>query len=203
MGTDIHFIAQRKGDDGKWHDISCDGEHYDQTRRKWVTTPGEFHWTGGRNYYLFAWLADVRNGYGFAGIKTFEPVVPLTSHRGLPPDFERTEEHDLGDHSEGWATFAEILSHPRRQVLMSGVVAIQHYKETVAAGLPPSDWCGDISGGGVVVVDSGALRNFPNATHVRCCWSQPDGLDEFISAVKEVADKYGADNCRLLFGFDS
>lgn len=39
-----------------------------------------------RNYNLFAILADVRNGYGFAGVKTGDRYKPISEPRGLPDD---------------------------------------------------------------------------------------------------------------------
>lgn len=68
MGTDIHGIWQ-KYEDGKWKDIPS---NYKQER----------------DYNLFAVLANVRNGYGFAGIPTGEAVEPISIPRGLPEDFD-------------------------------------------------------------------------------------------------------------------
>jgi hypothetical protein len=44
MGTDIHAVFQRRRN-GHWEDIASD-------------------WDQNRDYYLFAWLANVRNSYG-------------------------------------------------------------------------------------------------------------------------------------------
>ena len=35
---------------------------------------------------VFAALADVRNGYGFAGVPTHEAIKPISEARGLPED---------------------------------------------------------------------------------------------------------------------
>jgi len=43
---------------------------------------------GGRNYDLFAFLADVRNGTGFAGTYRHEPIRPQFPGRGLPVDLD-------------------------------------------------------------------------------------------------------------------
>ena len=227
MGTDIHFVAQRKID-GKWQDIKSDEidfdakDSYDAKTGRWKVKPGgEFHWTGDRNYYLFAWLADVRNGYGFAGVKTFEPVKPLTSNRGFPEDFdyvepqynddyERESGHYLGDHSFGWALFSEILTHPRTQRVQSGVIEPEAY-EALKDGKNPEEWSGDISGRNIVTLDSGAYEqakrhgelDASKKYYVRSSWTMPDGLDHFIGAVTELAAKYGGENVRLVFGFDS
>ena len=69
MGTDIHGVFQRHDNTtGQWHDVPS---NYKQDR----------------HYQLFAVLADVRNGYGFAGIQTGEVVTPTSKPRGLPSDF--------------------------------------------------------------------------------------------------------------------
>ena len=69
MGTDIHGVFQRLDKTtGQWHDVAS---NYEQDR----------------HYQLFAVLADVRNGYGFAGIPTGEVVTPIAKRRGLPADF--------------------------------------------------------------------------------------------------------------------
>lgn len=74
MGTDIHGVWQ-KNDGSKWVDIES---NYEQDR----------------HYQLFAVLADVRNGYGFAGVVTGEPVVPVSPPRGLPPDFAMRDDEE-------------------------------------------------------------------------------------------------------------
>ena len=103
MGTDIHLIAQIK-DDGKWKQIT-DLKTY-----------------SGRNYYLFAILADVRNNGCFE---------PIDYPRGFPKDFidsditvdtqyldkpeyreDFTSELSFAsrcDHSQSWFTLQELL----------------------------------------------------------------------------------------------
>ncbi len=71
MGTDVHAVAQ----------IKKKGAH------PWQTVPLE-GWNQNRHYFLFAWIGNVRNGFGFAGIPTGEPITPLSDCRGLPPNFE-------------------------------------------------------------------------------------------------------------------
>ena len=67
MGTDIHGVWQKKVGES-WEDVESE---YNQER----------------HYYLFAWLGNVRNGFGFAGTPTHEPVASMTDCRGLPDDF--------------------------------------------------------------------------------------------------------------------
>lgn len=70
MGTDIHGVFQR----------------HDAATGKWLDIPAQYNQD--RHYQLFAVLAGVRNGSGFAGIRTGEPVQPISEPRGLPADFE-------------------------------------------------------------------------------------------------------------------
>lgn len=67
MGTDIHMIVQRKDGYGRWRECGIPG-------------------FGARSYSLFAALANVRNGFGFAGVYTHEPIKPIAEPRGLPTD---------------------------------------------------------------------------------------------------------------------
>ena len=76
MGTDIHGVFQRHNQDtGAWEDI-------------------EHKYEMNRHYQLFAVLAGVRNGRGFAGIRTGEPVTPIAEPRGYPEGFPLDGEDD-------------------------------------------------------------------------------------------------------------
>lgn len=95
MGTDINGVVQTR----------------------WVRNPaGQERWRSvmeiedGRNYALFAALANVRN-YG--------DITPISEPRGLPEDFETDGDEVklaysggkvwMGDHSYTWLTFEELL----------------------------------------------------------------------------------------------
>jgi len=121
MGTDIHAVWQKRNNPAEdWQDIPS-------------------NWEQDRHYQLFAVLADVRNGYGFAGCPTGQPITPISPPRGLPTDFEHIDyEHKLpwstastedqkwwarfderkpgdpidywmGDHSHSWLSATEML----------------------------------------------------------------------------------------------
>lgn len=68
MGCDIHSVAQVRKD-GVWktvlQDVCGDPRRYD----------------------TFAMLANVRNGYGFAGCDTGDGFEPISEPRGFPDDF--------------------------------------------------------------------------------------------------------------------
>ena len=124
MGTDIHML----------------GEYKHWMTNVWTpfTLPEELQ---GRNYAFFAHLADVRNGFGFAGVYRHEPVKPLTSDRGFPEDMSEfarawATEQDMGlaekllpygpgDHSAGYATLRELEGHDWEQGADATTIATQ------------------------------------------------------------------------------
>jgi hypothetical protein len=81
MGCDIHSIAEKRVN-GKWEQLPF----------------APFDWRG---YGMFGFLADVRN---------YSAVPPISKPRGLPDDFTREEDDDLGDHSFSWLSVEELLA---------------------------------------------------------------------------------------------
>jgi len=75
MGCDIHGVFQAKQ--------AVEG--YEGVCSHWVDIRSD--WDQSRHYFLFSWLANVRNGYGFAGVPTYDAIKPITEPRGLPSDF--------------------------------------------------------------------------------------------------------------------
>ena len=69
MGTDIHSIAQMRRN-GSWETVA-------------IGVCGD-----PRSYNTFAMLANVRNGRGFAGIKTSDGFPYIHEPRGLPADLK-------------------------------------------------------------------------------------------------------------------
>lgn len=151
MGCDIHLQVEVRNGDG-WKrvphptrpcddDYCTDGKYNDLTLNKKMV--GEDHYlcrgtgfyTGpffrDRNYDVFAILADVRNGYGFAGSDTGDGFVPIDTPRGFPSDLspeiaaqvhrdaeddEDDDWHDpqhfwMGDHSFSWLLVSELLAY--------------------------------------------------------------------------------------------
>jgi len=200
MGTDIHTIFQKKDGD-KWVDI-------------------DNPYTEDRHYLLFSWLADVRNGYGFAGVSTYIPITPISMPRGLPSDFEdeyhdikkiehaapyykkyapETKEIWLGDHSHSWLLGTEILSAKPPQTTHTGVVDINQYKEWDKKSRP-EEYCTMVMGKDVVVSHPSEITD--ETTHVAINWqSSHDDLQYFIDMIKELTDRHG--EIRMVFGFDS
>jgi len=205
MGCDIHGMFQAKKD-GKWRDIPST-------------------WDQDRHYFLFSWLAGVRNGHGFAGVPTYTPITPISEPRGLPEDFELVDEDHpvvdpavlglrakwlepgetpslwMGDHSHSWLSADEILATPAPdRVWRTGVVE-RAFFDAWDGHTPPEDWSGGISGRQIKVAES-PTDVMPDSTHVRIWWIQPgDTLKYFTDEVARLKAEHG--EVRLVFGFDS
>lgn len=174
MGTDIHLQVQgRRPDDGVWEFVKRKPFLlYGDEGLDWGDDPT------GRNYDVFAFLADVRNGFGFAGVYRHEPVKPQFPHRGLPADYYPSEGQDenesyedyearraaftagdvwVGDHSFTWATLKELRDAPWDDVEFKsgGIVGPDDFKVWKHKGMPDS-WSSGISGPGIVVHDDPA-----------------------------------------------
>lgn len=111
-----------------------------------------------RNYNLFAMLADVRNGYGFAGVNTGEGFVPIAEQRGIPNDVA-VPDGDYGDHSQSWLTLRELYDYDWAQrTTRRGVCDLATYSKWKVLrddlNSPPSDFSGGIFGGKIVTITS-------------------------------------------------
>lgn len=188
MGTDIHLAAE-VFKDGRWQYAPCDLPDY-------------------RNYRAFAILADVRNGYTFAGFDSGDPVIPISEPRGLPQDLSQeiramledtdsgdswTDDEDfftLGDHSFSWVTLKELLDVDlEAPVTLRGMVPPQEAQRWKETGKPPAIVAAHVS----------------HADWVRLEWQRPlresAGLiGELIEALTPLGDPQ---HVRLVFGFDN
>lgn len=113
MGCDIHLYVEKRVD-GKW--VTADTWEVDEDNPGRKSIPWRGHYYSGRNYDLFAILADVRNGVGFAGCDTGDGFNPISPPKGLPEDVcdeIRSESNywDSDGHSHSWHTLADILSY--------------------------------------------------------------------------------------------
>lgn len=206
MGTDIHTVWQKKNKDGSYTDVK---NPYNENR----------------HYYLFAWLGNVRNGFGFAGIKTHEPLTPLSDCRGLPADFELIDDEYhptklenypdwcleyykdgeptqtwMGNHSHGWLTWDEIINGKQPvDNIKTGIITLEEFTKWDKKS-PPETYCGAISGPEIIVANN--INSITaNTTHVRVHWVDNQALQYFIDIVQDMKNKYGEG--RLVFGFDS
>lgn len=148
MGCDIHFYVEKKID-GVWQ---MQGKLVDDDGWKHVNGPSFYDV---RNYNLFAILADVRNGRGFAGIKTGEGFNPISDPRGVPEDAS-DEYKQLVDcwgvdgHSHSHHTLRQLLDYDWTQTTgLQGWCSMAEYLPWAARGgkfTVPESYCGGISG---------------------------------------------------------
>jgi hypothetical protein len=116
-----------------------------------------------RNYSLFAILADVRNGVGFAGIDTGDRIEPISEPRGVPedasPEYKKlVEQWDCDGHSHSYHTLAQLKAYDWDQpVVYRGIVPAVDYLIMKEKGWPedrrvkpPGSVSGGISGQGIV-----------------------------------------------------
>lgn len=208
MGTDIHGVWQKKTDAG-WEDIAST---YEQDR----------------HYLLFAWLGNVRNGFGFAGVPTHTPITPLSDCRGLPEDFLLNDEeahpiasleamdprrqgwHEadepleirMGYHSFSWVSGAEVLAALENlpPITRTGIISVEEFKAWDGKSAPET-WSGGISGLGVLVSHPTDITD--KTSHVQIEWqsSVAESVKYFTDEVSRLADLHG--EIRFVFGFDS
>lgn len=200
MGTDIHLAAEYY-QEGRWHLAHIELPCY-------------------RNYRAFAILADVRNGYTFAGFDTGDPVIPISYPRGLPDDMseelralldnedeeddwqldqedltsilDEEEQHHLwlGDHSFSWVTLQELLDYDLDQP-----VSLRGMVSPEAARL----WHENREPPAVVA----GYSSQPDWVHLE--WTRP--LRESASLISDLIDALtplgDPPHVRLVFGFDN
>lgn len=170
MGTDIHMACEVKRND-KWELVT------DKVfKNHWYEPNSEYRWAkeeytnipyDNRCYNLFAILAGVRNGRGFAGCKTGEEFNPISAPKGYPEDMCAELRSDISDdydneayshrptlsneHSASWLTLKELLDYDWNQMHRNyGCVCEDTYRNFVMKGLYPSTWSGDIWGPNII-----------------------------------------------------
>lgn len=160
MGCDIHLYVEKR-EDSRW--VTCDSwetdPKYPEDR---PTVPYEKMWYRDRHYDLFSILADVRNGRGFAGVKTGQGFVPILQPRGIPEDacpeyLSEVEGYGLDVHSHSWLTLREILQYDWQQTSRkTGIVSASGLEEWRRCGRPTS-YSGGIWGQGVVIFEAATI----------------------------------------------
>lgn len=173
MGCDIHCFAERYFD-GAWHLLAPSVE-----ARPWrFGQPGpdpRFTYTGvlrdwfdSRNYDLFGILADVRNGIGFAGIRTGDAWPVIEEPRGIPADAsdlyrKEAEEWGIDGHSHSWFTVEELDRFFAGMVMgrKTGVVHCNDY----AQGEIPHMHASDVSGLSSVILTEDQFAQVKDEIH--------------------------------------
>jgi len=229
MGCDIHMYAEKKIR-GEWQKFGpcfpCAYYRAGEPCLDYLLGDGE-QWLSNeiltdqpyksRNYTLFAWLADVRNGLGVAGVDTGDRIPPLSEPRGIPEDAslavkKKSDEWGSDGHSHSWFLLSEIFaadisfSQTKR-----GIVGPSGYAEFRETGAP-SSWCGGISGMNVRHVSNEEMEklvsegaNDGGRVFTKVEWQQPISgeLEAFMNAMKFLAKFGGTDELRIVFWFDN
>ena len=202
MGTDIHSVGQ----------VFKDG--------KWITKIAR---PGGddRNYDSFAVLADVRNGYGFAGCATGEGWPVISEPRGLPNDIRLNDReciptpswqydfekgtskyrHEvwMGDHSHSWLLLSEIENFVETKLVnmkytKTGVVSKKTYEDFKNGKIrEPQEYCGWTSGPNVEVVSEEKVNDSDYYTHVQMNW-EVNAVDCLYTLKKYIEELRGLAN---------
>jgi hypothetical protein len=203
-----------------------DTKEYHKALNEWWDSNPDYMYDG-RNYDLFAILADVRNGRGFAGCKTGDGFVPIDDPRGVPEDASRAylrqvENYGIDGHSHSWFTVQELLDYDwDQETKLSGVVGPKGFVAWKENGQPES-WCGGVSGPNVKHVSSSEMesliaegkaqvdikdpREFTAKYYTRVEWGikYRDSVGYFLKTTVPALQKLGDPNkVRIVFFFDN
>ena len=184
-------------------------------------------WYEARNYDMFAMLADVRNGRGFAGTDTGDGFKPISKPRGFPTDAspevrESYLEWDADGHSHSFHTVRQLLEYDWNQsTTCRGFVDPLNYKKWVATGQrrSPEHWCGDVSGPRVEKVSNEKMqellstsatsieeeKDFPRY-YTQISWqvSYAQAAGRFLDLLQGSLTSLGPyDDVRIVFWFDN
>lgn len=186
MGCDIH-ICMETCKDGTWTPLVrlIENKYYradeEAERLAKGEEPGEKPEIPdviykGRNYDLFAMLADVRNGYGFAGHVTGLGFVPICAPRGVPNDAHSDSvkflvRMGIDGHSHSWHTLATLEGYDWDQTAVKcGWVDVLQYASFKRDEIPYG-WVYGVMG--------------QNIKHI-----SPAEMDALCEQHKEVIDDY-------------
>ena len=216
MGTDIHYIVQKKTDK-LWETIDTDLDL-------------------NRHYLLFAVIAGVRNGSGFAGVATHTSLTPIAEDRGLPvgivsswfdgphssvfgyeiEDKQKTESYSLGEHSFNWLLGSEILDWFKEDhfITSQGIVEkSEYFRMKEAKETRPKTYCGSVFGKDIYIYEEGCdilpfsmvagIRQNEKISHIKIYWKESvnESISYFKDAIQKLVDEHG--EIRLIIGFDS
>lgn len=234
MGCDIHIIAEVK-ENGQWR-----ANNEKVFPNPWYKTkeekPDRNEWEldeflrdpdDDRNYDWFAVLADVRNGRGFAGIKTGDGFSVISPPKGVPedasPEWSRVVEHWEGDmHSRSYLTVDEFDSFDWNQVTTKqGCITLDEYKELKDTAEEPELYCGMIYGPSIKVlseaeaddqlkkIEAGYIEDGDEEIRFYVKHHWPIIYTEYfshkfestINPLRKLKEKY--EDARICFGFDN
>jgi len=243
MGTDIHLIVEVK-ENGNWirnpksifpnpfhtqykellKEAILENDQEDIDRyTKGLNKETEFNTypDDGRNYDWFAVIANVRNGFGFAGVKTSDGFSYMTDCRGIPKDStitsEELDDYCLGDHSRTWISLEDFEKFDWNQVVLkTGVIPLEKYEKLRVSRETPEMWSGIINSSDIVtlyeseadaILDGKVVSNADIRYMVQYNWTViyrewfKHKLENWVEPLKQLAKDY--EDVRIVMGFDS
>lgn len=224
MGTDISMYAEVRRN-RQWMKVGdkFKNSRYNKDRpmNDW-NKPYTDHPYDSRNYDLFAILADVRNGRGFAGRKTSNGFNPISEPKGFPDDITEEVKNELDGygHSYSYFTLKELKEYDWNQTVVHvGVITEEQYVKMKETKENPTCWNGMVSGKDIIVVSSDTMdkilsktidRNinvkyyiqteFKPVTYKDCCL---EFYEDTMSELEKLIPENGTDDdVRIIFAFD-
>ncbi len=180
MGTDIHLFVEKRKPGGRWQSADTwTPDEYSDKKKPPLRVAYDDRFYRSRNYDLFAILANVRNGRGFAGCITGQGFNPIDLPRGLPADVtsqvkRESDQWGSDGHSHSHFTVAEILSFDWTQKtgLQGWLNAVQAEDWLRVRSFKPfpEEYCGDVTGWSVVKISMAEMETAIN--RILCRFSE-------------------------------
>lgn len=215
MGCDIHIYVEKK-EDGRW--IPVDEWVQDEYGISYVPYQKQIY--DGRNYDLFAMLADVRNGYGFAGVDTGNGFIPISLPKGLPDDVSDniknvSDSWGRDGHSHSWLTLKELIDYDWNQTNKSrGIVTPAEYYRYIHTGIPLS-YCNGVYGDNIQIISNEKMKGILDGSiiadsnisyYTTIEWTQKykTSAENFLNTVIHKLQSLGTpEDVRIVFWFDN
>lgn len=191
MGCDIHGLCEVK-EKGIWkantEKVFPNPYYSSKPEHDFQVDEFQTYPDTGRNYDWFAILADVRNGRGFAGIKTGDGFDVICEPRGVPNDATEEWMEQVngwrGDmHSHSWLHVQDFNDFDWTQkTYKRGCISLKEYETLRKTKTEPNFWCGKVSGHNIVIVspeEADAILEGKTLTVF-------EGDDMFFTAPREV-----------------
>lgn len=225
MGCDIHaYIEVKENEEWKhydWRNQFIDGKYSDGSPSYDYSKMMDYPLYIGRNYDLFAILANVRNGRGFAGILTGTGFKPIDMPRGLPQDVckevqEISDGWDVDGHSHSWLLLKELIEYDYdNQFTTQYAVVNKKEYQTFKQNGKPDYYSGDVSGSRVIKVSNAEMEQIISGQlgqeegkeyYTQITWNESykeSVGNHWFEVLKEMKKLGSPENVRLVFFFDN
>jgi len=203
VGCDIHLYVEVKR--GKKWEVA----YAPESMRPEYDPTGIASWYRGRNYDMFAVLADVRNGSGFD---------PIVEPRGVPGDCSKevkaiVKEWSSDGHSHSWLTVRELLDYDWQgpTATHQGWVDTDEYGVFKEKGKPNS-WSGGVGGIAVKHLSNEDMdKAITEGTADSHCYTLVERVESYATSAGDFLrrtlpelEKLGkAENVRIVCFFDN